>query len=51
MVTSQSAATAACLALDNAVSVQKVDQAALRARLLADGQVLEATKPVVKAVR
>jgi hypothetical protein len=51
MVTSQSAATAACLALDNAVSVQQVDQAALRARLLADGQVLEATKPVVNAVR
>lgn len=51
MVTSQSAATAAYLALDNAVSVQQIDQAALRARLLADGQVLEATKPVVKAVQ
>ena len=45
MVTSQSAATAACLALDDAVPVQQVDQAKLRARLLADGQMLEATKP------
>jgi len=45
MVTSQSAATAACLAIDDAVPVQQVDQSKLRARLIADGQVLEATKP------
>src|SRR5204863_1919982 len=42
MVTSQSAATAACLAIDTNVPVQKVDYAKLRERLLADGQVLEA---------
>ncbi len=40
MVTSQSAATAACLAIDGAVGVQEVDYEALRVRLLADGQVL-----------
>jgi lysophospholipase L1-like esterase len=45
MVTSQSAAIAACLAMDAGVAVQEVDQTKLRARLLADGQVLEATKP------
>ena len=42
MVTSQSAATAACMAIDGGVPVQKVDYAKLRERLLADGQVLEA---------
>ncbi|MEQ1861234.1 MAG: FAD-dependent oxidoreductase [Chthoniobacteraceae bacterium] len=41
MVTSQSAATAACLAIDGDIPVQKVDAASLRAGLLADGQVLE----------
>jgi hypothetical protein len=48
MVLSQSAATAACLAIDDKVSVQQVDYAKLRARLLADKQVLEwkgAAKP------
>jgi hypothetical protein len=40
MVSSQSAATAACLAIDANTSVQNVDQAKLRARLLADGQIL-----------
>ncbi|MCB1244633.1 MAG: FAD-dependent oxidoreductase [Verrucomicrobiae bacterium] len=44
MVTSQSAATAACLAIDEAVSLQQVDQRALRDRLLKDGQVLAGTK-------
>ncbi len=44
MVTSQSAATAACLALDGNLPVQKVDYAKLRERLQADGQVLEAQK-------
>ncbi len=40
MVTSQSAATAACLAIDQDVAVQKVDYEKLKSRLLADGQVL-----------
>ena len=40
MVTSQSAATAACLALDTGKPVQAVDYNALEERLLADGQVL-----------
>lgn len=41
MVTSQSAATAACVALEEGVPVQSVPYEKLRARLLADGQVLE----------
>ncbi len=41
MCTSQSAATAACLAIEARVPAQKVDQAKLRERALADGQVLE----------
>ena len=41
MVTSQSAATAACLAIDDGVPVQQVDYAKLRDRLLADKQVLQ----------
>ncbi len=45
MVLGQSAATAASLALDAGVPVQEVDPTKLRARLLADGQVLE-WKPV-----
>jgi hypothetical protein len=50
MVTSQSAATAACLAIHDAVAVQQVDQHKLRERLLKDGQVLAAgTNP--RAVR
>jgi hypothetical protein len=40
MVTSQSAATAAGIAIDDKMVVQNVDQAKLRARLLKDGQVL-----------
>jgi hypothetical protein len=40
MVSSQSAATAACLAIDHHVPVQQVDYDLLKARLLADGQVL-----------
>jgi hypothetical protein len=40
MVTSQSAATAACLAIDEGVSVQELDYDTLRPRLVADGQVL-----------
>lgn len=41
MITSQSAATAAVLALADGRAVQDVDYTALRARLRADGQVLE----------
>ncbi len=43
MVTSQSAATAACLAIDNGIPVQQVDYAALKNRLVADGQILKWT--------
>lgn len=46
MVTSQSAATAACLAIDSGVSVQRVDYEELRERLLKDGQVLQWKTPV-----
>lgn len=45
MILGQSAATAAALAVDDNVPVQKVDYAKLRTRLLADGQILEWTKP------
>lgn len=41
IILGQSAATAAALAIDNNIDVQNVDYATLRARLLADGQVLE----------
>ncbi len=40
MILGQSAATAACLAIDHGVNVQDVDYASLRTRLDADGQVL-----------
>jgi hypothetical protein len=41
MVLGQSAATAACIAIDDKVDAQQVDYAKLRRRLLADKQVLE----------
>jgi len=41
MILGQSAATAACLAIDDKVPVQKVDYPKLRGRLLADRQILE----------
>ena len=41
MILGQSAATAAALAIDGKLAVQDVPYAALKARLLADGQVLE----------
>jgi len=41
MCTSQSAATAACLAIDAGVTAQKVEYATLRKRLESDGQILE----------
>jgi FAD dependent oxidoreductase len=45
MVLGQSSATAAVLAIDGGTSVQKIDYARLRERLLADQQVLEWTGP------
>ncbi len=44
MVLGQSAATAAVMAIDRGLAVQDVPYADLRARLLADGQVLEYAK-------
>jgi hypothetical protein len=44
MILGQSAATAAVMALDGKMAVQDVPYAKLRARLLADGQVLEFAK-------
>ena len=41
MILGQSAAAAACLAIDGGVPVQMVDHGKLRARLLERGQVLE----------
>jgi len=41
MIFGQSSATAACLAIDGGVPVQQVNYEKLRARLLADKQVLE----------
>jgi hypothetical protein len=43
MILGQSAATAACQAIDAAVAVQDIDYDKLRARLIDDGQVLEYT--------
>jgi FAD dependent oxidoreductase len=45
MVLGQSSATAAALAIDGGMSVQKVDYSKLRERLLADKQVLKWTGP------
>ena len=50
MILGQSAATAACLALDGGTSVQDVAYDKLRARLLADNQIL-AAKPAKKAAK
>jgi len=49
MVLGQSAATAACLAIDDKVDVQKVDYAKLKEQLLKDKQVLDL--PRAKGVR
>src|SRR3954454_15190020 len=46
MVLGQSAATAACRAIDGKSAVQGIDVSALRERLKADGQVLEWTGPI-----
>jgi len=45
MILGQSAATAACLAIDDGVSVQQVDYEKLRAALVAGKQVLSWSKP------
>lgn len=45
MILGQSAATAAVMAIDSGISVQDVPYEKLRARLVADGQVLEYTAP------
>ncbi|MCB9925236.1 MAG: FAD-dependent oxidoreductase [Planctomycetaceae bacterium] len=50
MVTSQSAATAACLAIDANVPVQHVSYEILKSRLLADGQVLSWASTGVDAI-
>ncbi len=49
MATSQSAATAASLAIDDNVAVQQVDYEKLKARLIADGQVLQWPPAVAQA--
>ena len=48
MILGQSAATAACFAIDDSVAVQKVDYAKLRERLLADKQIIEWQAPAKK---
>jgi hypothetical protein len=48
MILGESAATAACMALDAGASVQQVDYGKLRERLLKDGQVLEWKQPETK---
>jgi len=45
MILGQSAATAAAMAIDEDITVQDIPYAKLRARLLADGQVLQWTRP------
>lgn len=45
MILGQSAATAAAMAIDSKLAVQDVPYDKLRARLQADGQVLESTRP------
>lgn len=52
MILGQSAATAAALAIDDRVPVQKLDYAKLRARLLADRQILDWTNaPTARAAK
>ena len=43
LILGQSAATAACMAIDDSLPVQRVDYQKLRSRLLADKQILEYT--------
>lgn len=48
MCTSQSAATAACIAIDDNIPVQQVQYTKLKSRLEQDGQILEWKHPVSK---
>lgn len=48
MVLGQSAATAACLAIEGEVELHELDYQALRERLVEDEQVLEWTAPVIR---
>ncbi len=48
MVTSQSASTAACLAIEDGVGVPNLNYEKLRSRLVADGQVLKWPLPISK---
>ena len=48
MILSQSAATAACIAIEDATSVQDVDYERLKTRLLADKQILEKSQMLKK---
>ena len=54
MISSQSAATAACLAIDAEVDIQEVDQSALKSLLLRDGQILEwrgkSSRPILQGI-
>lgn len=50
MILGQSAATAACLAIEQDIPVQELEYATLRQRLLEDGQVLEYASPKRAAV-
>ncbi len=50
MILGQSAATAACLALERGTTLHDLDYAVLRKRLLADGQVLDLPPGAVPAV-
>jgi hypothetical protein len=45
MILGQSAATALAIGIDSGKPLQKMDYAMLRARLLADNQVLDWTRP------
>jgi hypothetical protein len=51
MILGQSAATAACLSLDNQVAVQDLSFDSLRSRLLADGQILSWDQPTKALAR
>jgi hypothetical protein len=51
MILAQSAATAACLAIDAGVDLQQLPYDRLRGRLLADGQLLAWTPPAAKPER
>lgn len=51
MILGQSAATAACLSIDDDIAVQELPYEKLKARLLDDGQVLELVNPDVVASR